>query len=161
MMLGISRRSVLLASACSLVNPGNMPSFAQASPDADKAAFMKAAIKWIEKENREAARRHKAQRAKNPNMRYYWVSLPRINAFGDWDYFYSLGPIGWAPNENQNFKDVNVPTGFVTDLASIPRPFWSVFPKTGRYAYAAIVHDYLYWTQTVSRDEATRYLRSL
>jgi len=37
-----------------------------------------------------------------------------------------------------------VPTGFETDLASIPRLVWSVFPRDGDYAPAAIVHDYLY-----------------
>lgn len=37
-----------------------------------------------------------------------------------------------------------VPTGFVTDLASIPRIFWTILPPNGEYSKAAIVHDYLY-----------------
>jgi hypothetical protein len=53
---------------------------------------------------------------------------------------------------------VDVPAGFVTDLTSIPRSFWSVFPKTGRYAYAAVVHDYLYWNQPVNREKADEIL---
>jgi hypothetical protein len=44
-----------------------------------------------------------------------------------------------------------VPRGFVTDLASIPRIFYSLLRPDGEYAYAAIVHDYLYWTQTRTR----------
>jgi len=39
---------------------------------------------------------------------------------------------------------INVPIGFITDLASIPRVFWSIFPPHGEYAKAAIIHDYLY-----------------
>ena len=38
---------------------------------------------------------------------------------------------------------VTVPTGFVTDLASIPRVFRLLMPKNGRHRAAAIVHDYL------------------
>lgn len=39
---------------------------------------------------------------------------------------------------------VVVPRGFKTDLASIPRFFHRVIPKSGRHNYAAVVHDYLY-----------------
>ena len=39
---------------------------------------------------------------------------------------------------------IDVPVDYVTDLASVPRVLWSVFPPHGRYAKAAIVHDYLY-----------------
>lgn len=67
---------------------------------------------------------------------------------------------GWTPNKGQEaHKPVNVPAGFVTDFASIPRVFWTILPKDGTYTYAAIVHDYLYWEQPVSRDEADLILR--
>jgi uncharacterized protein DUF1353 len=36
------------------------------------------------------------------------------------------------------------PVGFVTDLASVPRVFWSLFPPEGKYTKAAAIHDYLY-----------------
>lgn len=39
---------------------------------------------------------------------------------------------------------INVPVDYVTDLTSVPRALWSIFPPNGRYAKAAIVHDYLY-----------------
>lgn len=38
---------------------------------------------------------------------------------------------------------VNVPDGFVTDGASVPRWAWPVFPPVGRYFAAAVVHDYV------------------
>lgn len=41
-----------------------------------------------------------------------------------------------------------IPEGFRTDLASIPRIFWAIFPPFGKYNRAAIVHDYLYRIKT-------------
>ncbi len=52
---------------------------------------------------------------------------------------------------------VTVPAGFVTDFASIPRLFWMFIERTGRHGMAAVLHDYLYWEQTVSRATADRY----
>lgn len=51
-------------------------------------------------------------------------------------------------------KHVTVPIGFETDLASVPRFFWRIFPKSGRWNRAAVVHDYLYKTGMVSRSIA-------
>jgi hypothetical protein len=39
---------------------------------------------------------------------------------------------------------IEVPAGFVTDFASIPRPLWAVIPPRGKYNRPAIVHDKLY-----------------
>lgn len=36
-----------------------------------------------------------------------------------------------------------VPTGYVTDFASVPRLLWWFTPPSGEYTLAAIVHDYL------------------
>jgi hypothetical protein len=89
----------------------------------------------------------------------YLIRPPFIIPFGDWDYFYLAGNLDWEPNKGQNYKPVLVPRGFVTDLASVPRIFWSILTPTGRYAYAAVVHDYLYWTQERSRKEADEIFR--
>lgn len=51
-------------------------------------------------------------------------------------------------------QKIIVPRGFVTDFASVPRIFWTFFPKHGEYTRAAIVHDYLYWQQQCSREQA-------
>ena len=91
--------------------------------------------------------------------------------FGDWDlYWVKGGSIRWQPNARQKlqevqgrnskrFQEVIVPEGFVSDLASIPRVVWQVLRPEGRYAYAAVVHDYLYWTQTRPRGEADQIFR--
>ena len=47
-----------------------------------------------------------------------------------------------------------VPAGFQTDLASTPRALWWLIPPFGRYLVAAIVHDYHYMHQDVTRREA-------
>jgi len=42
------------------------------------------------------------------------------------------------------FKDVVVPAGFISDGASVPRIFWSLFPPNRTdYLPCAIVHDCL------------------
>jgi len=59
----------------------------------------------------------------------------------------------------QTRVSITVPKGFVTDFASIPQPFWSFgLSPSGRYSRAAIIHDYLYWTQACTRLEADNIL---
>jgi hypothetical protein len=54
---------------------------------------------------------------------------------------------------------VTVPRGFVTDFASIPQAFWSLgLSPNGTYSRAAIIHDFLYWTQACTRLEADNLL---
>ena len=80
--------------------------------------------------------------------------LLKVSRFREPIYFL-LAPISWMPNPGQTgYEKVIAPTGFVTDLASIPAVFYSLLRPDGEYAYAAIIHDYLYWTQTRPRDEA-------
>jgi len=43
-------------------------------------------------------------------------------------------------------RTIELPAGFETDFASIPRPLWNWLPPTGRYGKAAVIHDYLYRT---------------
>lgn len=46
---------------------------------------------------------------------------------------------------------IYVPTGFITDFASVPRLFWFILPPTGCYKAAALIHDYLYVTGRYSK----------
>lgn len=39
---------------------------------------------------------------------------------------------------------ITVPTGFITDGASIPQLFWAILGPHGTYFPAAVIHDYLY-----------------
>lgn len=90
-----------------------------------------------------------------------WAPLvppsPAVRAFGDskfWitveDMIYQIG----STNER-----IVVPKGFVTDFASIPQTLWSLgLSPYGRYSRAAVVHDYLYWSQGCTRDQSDRLL---
>lgn len=49
---------------------------------------------------------------------------------------------------------IKIPVGFITDLASVPRIMWSFLPPDGKYAKAAIIHDYLYDNALRSKTEA-------
>ena len=58
---------------------------------------------------------------------------------------------------------IDIPDGFLTDFASIPRGLWNVLPPTGLYGKAAVVHDWLYKTRKatthlVDRAEADAVL---
>lgn len=73
--------------------------------------------------------------------------------------YYLDKQIQWKPGPDQSGPEVIVPAGFVTDLASIPRIFWSVLPSDGVYTFPAIVHDYMYWTQKHPRELADDVFR--
>jgi hypothetical protein len=82
---------------------------------------------------------------------------PILQGFADMDYFVLHQPIFWErPRFARNDLPyrVAVPQGFVTDLASVPSLFWSFIPPQGRYAPAAILHDWLYWQQPTTREVA-------
>lgn len=50
---------------------------------------------------------------------------------------------------------ITIPRGYITDFASTPRPLWFIFPPTGKYARAAIVHDYFY--SYADKNDCTRF----
>lgn len=63
----------------------------------------------------------------------------------------------WALYETLTYRPSNdthvitVPRGCVTDLTSIPRPFWNLLPPDGPWVKAAVIHDYLYATRGTGR----------
>lgn len=51
-------------------------------------------------------------------------------------------------------EKIGVPGGFVTDGASIPRLLWTVVGHPlGKYAQAAVLHDYLYYRNMYTRKK--------
>jgi hypothetical protein len=78
------------------------------------------------------------------------------------DEIYALTkPISWIPNPGsaRDLRKVEVPAGFITDFASVPKIFWSILPRDGVYVYPAIIHDYMYWMQEAAREQADETLR--
>lgn len=50
---------------------------------------------------------------------------------------------------------IAIPKGFITDGASIPKFAWSILGgPLGKYAPAAVVHDYLYQKQIYTRSKS-------
>lgn len=76
--------------------------------------------------------------------------------------YFLVESISWTPRfiEASKLSKVLVPKGFVTDLASIPPIFYSLLRPDGEFAYAAIIHDYLYWEQAGVRAQADEILKA-
>jgi hypothetical protein len=82
------------------------------------------------------------------------IGLVVISPFLGGKFYFLQGKIGWGHGQEFKKNDlvpVEVPPGFVTDLASIPRLLWPLLPRDGDYMQPAIVHDYLYWIQDAAR----------
>lgn len=77
---------------------------------------------------------------------------PALVPFADMDFWYLSGTMTWTLPQGPT--TINIPRGFVTDFASVPSSFWSWMPPVGRYGLPAIVHDWLYWDQTLPRSQA-------
>jgi len=61
-----------------------------------------------------------------------------------------------------SIEAISIHRGFVTDLATIPRWLWSLFPPMGNYDQAAVLHDYCYDNAINSKEWAGRvFLESL
>jgi hypothetical protein len=80
------------------------------------------------------------------------IQQPLVRQFADGRQWQLWEPLGFAFGQPRTL--VEVPAGFVTDFASIPRVLWEILPPQGRYSSSAVMHDYLYWTQLCSKDEA-------
>jgi Protein of unknown function (DUF1353) len=82
-----------------------------------------------------------------------------VTRFADAFWYLSRG-IDWSPGPGQRLPSVSVPVGFVTDFASIPRALWTALPRDGDYVWGAVVHDFLYWYQTTTKDIADDVLNA-
>ena len=58
-------------------------------------------------------------------------------------------PKKWIDNvkyellDRQVINGYEIPKGFTTDGATVPRVFWVLFPPVGKYLKAAILHDWM------------------
>jgi hypothetical protein len=57
-----------------------------------------------------------------------------------------IGPLTYEVGREGSGETITVPSGVTTDLASVPRPAWSLLPPDGPWTKAAVVHDFLYRT---------------
>jgi peptidoglycan/LPS O-acetylase OafA/YrhL len=83
-------------------------------------------------------------------------STPFVRAFADGANWMLQSPLIYQIGNNP-WAIVIVPRGFVTDFASMPQPLRALrdlLPSTERYGIPALVHDYLYWRQDCTREQA-------
>ena len=52
----------------------------------------------------------------------------------------------WYVFKDFEMSDFIIPKGFKTNLASVPRMLWFIFPTFGTWTTPSIIHDYLYAT---------------
>ncbi|MCV6625854.1 MAG: DUF1353 domain-containing protein [Cellvibrionaceae bacterium] len=55
--------------------------------------------------------------------------------------------------------EYTIPAGFESDGASVPRPFWPIIPRVGKYLTASIVHDWMYVNAIGTKREADRLFK--
>ena len=77
-----------------------------------------------------------------------WLTVGEIKERGmnpEKSYAYLLSPLHYQP---ENGPLITAPPGYITDFASVPRIFWTLFPPYDPYYGApAIIHDFGYSTQ--------------
>ena len=82
---------------------------------------------------------------------------PAVRAFGDNKFWITIEDMEYIIGSTQD--RIVVPRGFITDFASIPQVLWSIgLSPQGQYSRAAVIHDYLYWSQGCTRAQADRLL---
>jgi len=96
----------------------------------------------------------------------FWASLcaaqqpiapPVLQPFADNKQWMLVRAVNYRVG--QSSQTIVVPSGFVTDFASIPTVFASFgLGPNGLYSKAAIVHDYLYWSQGCTREQSDNLL---
>jgi hypothetical protein len=82
--------------------------------------------------------------------------VPFVRAFADGSQWMLQSPLIHEFGSDSRYLII-VPRGFVTDFASVPQPLQilrGMRTVADRYASAALIHDYLYWTQDCTREQA-------
>lgn len=74
---------------------------------------------------------------------------------GDGKTWRLLGDFRFSTNSRgTESEEMTVPEGFQTDFASVPPFLWSIISRWGKHGFGAVIHDWLYWNQHVTRKEA-------
>lgn len=81
-----------------------------------------------------------------------------VSPLADGNTWVLIKPFGYEVGKKGSGDLVSVKAGFMTDFASIPRLFWAILPKWGKYGNAAVIHDWLYWSQDRDRSEADKIM---
>jgi hypothetical protein len=77
-----------------------------------------------------------------------------VSPLADGKSWYLHKEFGYDVGSEGSEETIDVPIGFVTDFASVPRPLWWLIPRWGKYGNAAVIHDFCYWEQKYTRKRA-------
>jgi hypothetical protein len=69
------------------------------------------------------------------------LSLTELDT--DWRMWRLETPLVYEVGELGSGRTIEVPAGFITDGASVPRFLWAICPTWGSYSRAAVIHDFL------------------
>ena len=83
---------------------------------------------------------------------FHLLEQPALEPFAEGQHFKLIRPL--VVRFGEGADSLVIPAGFVSDFATIPQIAQSLISKLGPHIRAAIVHDYLYWSQCCSRHEA-------
>ncbi len=82
-------------------------------------------------------------------MKNKYFPLPLIVRHINGRMWELIEPFEYHPDKG---KIIKIPPNFLFDFASMPKVLWSfIGHPAGRYGPAALLHDYLYATQTLTR----------
>ena len=87
-----------------------------------------------------------------------FTSILLVSPLADGQTWVLMREFGYGVGAEDSQDQITVPVGFETDFASVPRPFWAILPKWGKYGNAAVIHDWLYWEQGRPRPAADAVL---
>jgi len=140
---------------------GSMNNFSQNKLTAGKISFIKrhelfvnscttSYIEWSDEQNNrpgfpDTKWRYKLSR---------FTNMLLVSPLPDGKTWIIRSDFGYDVGEEGSGETINVPIGFMTDFASVPRFLWGLIPRWGKYGNAAVVHDFSYWQQSYSRKRA-------
>ena len=83
-----------------------------------------------------------------------FLNILKVAPYGDGVNFCVLEDFKFEYGAEDSGAIITVPAGFITDFTSVPRVFWDILPPWGKYGFAAVIHDWLYYDQSLTRDQA-------
>jgi len=88
-----------------------------------------------------------------------FTDILTVSPLADGKTWVTRKEFGYDIGEEGSGNSIDVPIGFKTDFASVPRLLWVFIPRWGKYGNAAVIHDYCYWAQRFSREDSDRIFR--
>ena len=83
--------------------------------------------------------------------------VPLTEGAGNWQLLEDFRFLCAIPGEH-SMRAITAPKGMCTDLASVPKIFWSLLGPYGDHLRSAIIHDFLFMAWTDFYDQPERWM---